>query len=90
MLLLLRGLWLRYAVTLRWALLLLMVAAVALVIGGSSLLLAGYLLVLAGLLFASRAWFSATVPHADAWQAPVWAVLIAVTLASSYWLIGRG
>jgi uncharacterized membrane protein YbhN (UPF0104 family) len=90
LLLLLRGLWMRFAATLRWALLLLLVAAVAAGIGGGSLTLAGYLLVLAALLFACRAEFAAVVPHADSWQAPVWAVLLAVTLASSYWLIGRG
>lgn len=90
LLLLLRGLWLRYAVTLRWALVLLFLAALAVVVGGSTLFLAGYLLILAALLFACRDWFAAAVPHSDAWPAPVWAVLLAVTLASSYWLIGRG
>jgi hypothetical protein len=87
--LLARGVWQGFADSARWAMALLLLAAAMVVAGGSGLL-AAFLLLLGGLLFACCGRFSAAAPRAAGWQAPLWAVLLALTLASSYWLIGRG
>lgn len=90
LLLLARGLHERLAAAWQWVLGLLLLAAVASALAGAPLLLAGYLVVAAGLLFACRRDFSLAVVPAGNWPSPVWVVMLALTLASSFWLIGRG
>jgi uncharacterized membrane protein YbhN (UPF0104 family) len=90
LLLLGRGLAQQLAVAWRWSLGLSLVGFVACILGGEPVAVDLLLLVVAALLFACRAAFSECPPQRDLWHAPVWVLLLAATLASSFWLIGRG
>ncbi len=90
LLLLARGLHQGLAAAWRWGLALMLLAVAASVLAGAPLVLPGYLVVAAGLLFACRKDFARPAAPAGAWPSPVWAVLLALTLASGFWLIARG
>ncbi len=89
LLLLARGLAQGLGTARQWVCILLVVTAAAALLTGAPWL-AGLLLVLAALLFACRGAFSRLAGSAAMWPAPAWVVLLALTLASSFWLIGRG
>jgi uncharacterized membrane protein YbhN (UPF0104 family) len=90
LLLLARGLALRLAVAWQWVLVLAVVALVASLIAGGSGVVDLLLLLVALLLFAARHAFDRPAARSGQWQSPAWILLFAVTLASSFWLIGRG
>jgi uncharacterized membrane protein YbhN (UPF0104 family) len=80
----------QFAVAWRWALVLALAGLAVCLLAGEPILIAVLLLLVAGVLFACRAMFTRCPASADTWQSPAWAVVLAVTLASSFWLIGRG
>jgi uncharacterized membrane protein YbhN (UPF0104 family) len=90
LLMLARGLARQLVVAWQWGLALMLAALAACLLGGEPFAVALFLLLVAALLFACRGIFTRFPARGDAWQAPVWALLLAVTLASSFWLIGRG
>jgi uncharacterized membrane protein YbhN (UPF0104 family) len=90
LLLLARGLVQRLAAAWQWGLALLMLGAAASALAGTPLLVGGLLLLAAGLLFVCRRDFARPAAPAGGWPSPTWIVLLALTLASSVWLIGRG
>ena len=90
LMLLARGLAQRLAVAWQWVSILLVVTAVAAAVAGAPLLLSAFLLLSAGMLFTCRREFSRSATQLGMWQSPAWVVLLALTLASSFWLIGRG
>ena len=90
LLLLAHGLWRQWARSWRWALALLVVVAGVAVFVGATIPLGLSLVVLALLLFAVRGQFQDGPVRPDLWQSPGWAVLVAVTVASGFWLVGRG
>ena len=73
-----------------WVLALLLLAVVASALAGAPMLLPGYLVVAAVLLFACRTRLLASGGAGRRWPSPAWVVLLALTLASSFWLLGRG
>ena len=90
LLLLACGIWQRLAVAWWWVLGLLLVTALAATIAGAPAALRLYLVVVALLLTASRSAFDDRHGGAGRWQSPALVMLLAVTLASSVWLISRG
>ena len=90
LLLLSRGVWQRLAVAWCWVLGLLLATAVAAIIAGAPVALPLYLMIVALSLLACRGVFDARHDGTSAWQSPAIALLLAVTLASSVWLIARG
>ncbi len=90
LLLLAWGIWQQLASAWRWVVGLLLATALAAVVAGAPVALPICLAVLAVLLVACRGAFRDLAPGASAWQSPVLALLLAVTLASSVWLIARG
>ena len=90
LMLLARGLAQRLAVAWQWVSILLVVTAVAAAVAGAPLFLSAFLLLSAGMLFTCRREFSRSATQLGMWQSPAWVVLLALTLASSFWLIGRG
>lgn len=89
LLLLTRGLLQRLAIAWQWICVILLLAAVTTVLTGSWPI-AGLLLVGTCLLFVCRHEFPRSAVNLGMWQSPAWVVLLALTLASSFWLIGRG
>lgn len=89
LLLLARGLLQRLVVAWQWVCVILLLAAAASALS-SSLAIAGFLLTAACLLFACRHEFPRPAANSGMWQSPAWVVLLVLTLASSFWLIGRG
>lgn len=89
LLLLARGLLQRLAVAWQWVCVIFLLAAMTTALSGF-LPIAGFLLVAACLLFACRHEFPRSAANPGMWQSPAWVVLLALTLASSFWLIGRG
>jgi lysylphosphatidylglycerol synthetase-like protein (DUF2156 family) len=90
LLLLARGLALQLAVAWQWVLALAFFALAANLISGGPVIVDLLLLSVAALLFAARHAFARPAAPSGQWQSPAWLLLIAVTLASSFWLIGRG
>ncbi len=89
LLLLARGLLQRLAVAWQWVCVIFLLAAALTALTGS-MVIGGFLLATACLLFACRHEFPRSVVNPAMWQSPAWVVLLALTLASSFWLIGRG
>lgn len=89
-LLLARGLVQQLTAAWRWSLVLALMALAGCLLGGEPLVVDLLLLALAVLLVVCRGAFVCSPGRRDLWQAPVWVLLLAVTLASSFWLIGRG
>jgi uncharacterized membrane protein YbhN (UPF0104 family) len=90
LLLLARGLSQGLAAAWQWVLALLLVGVVASALAGAPMLLPGYLVVSAMLLYGCRRDFSRPAAPAGRWPSPAWVVMLALTLASSFWLLGRG
>ena len=90
LMLLARGLAQRLAVAWQWVSILLVVTAAAAAVAGAPLFLSAFLLLSATILFTCRREFSRSATQLGMWQSPAWVVLLALTLASSFWLIGRG
>ena len=84
------GIWQRLAVAWWWVLALLLVTALAATIAGAPVALRLYLVVVALLLTACRSAFDDRHGGAGRWKSPALVMLLAVTLASSVWLISRG
>ena len=85
-----RGLWRREAVALQWALGLVTVSVLGAVVAGAPVALDILLASLVLLLAAVRGSFDNRARPPGFWQSPAVALLVAVTLASSFWLITRG
>jgi uncharacterized membrane protein YbhN (UPF0104 family) len=81
----------RLAVAWRWALAILLVAALAGPVAGAPLPLPLFLAAVALLLFACRgACGGPAAARADVWHSPAWVMLVALTVASGFWLVGHG
>lgn len=85
-----RGLWRREAVALQWALGLVIVSVLGAVVAGAPVALDILLASLVLLLAAVRGSFDNHARPPGFWQSPAIALLVAVTLASSFWLITQG
>jgi uncharacterized membrane protein YbhN (UPF0104 family) len=83
------GLWQKLSGAWRWALASLGLAVAAALVAGAPAVLGVYLVASAMLLFACRARFR-DPGTGTAWPASGWVLLLALTLASSLWYIGRG
>lgn len=90
LLLLARGVWQRLAVAWRWVLSLVLATALAATIAGAPAALGLYLVLLSLLLVACRAAFDSHQRGAGVWQSPAVVMLLAMTVASSIWLLARG
>lgn len=90
LLLLARGLAQELAVAWRWGVAAALAGLLACILAGEPLLMSLPPLGLAAALFACRGTFARCPPRHDLWQAPALALLLVATLASSFWLIGRG
>ena len=90
LILLTRGLWQRRAVAWQWALGVLLLGGLGAASAGAPVALDLYLAALALVLIAARGAFNDRDGGPGVWQSPALAILVAVTLASSFWLIARG
>jgi uncharacterized membrane protein YbhN (UPF0104 family) len=90
LLLLAHGVAQRLAAAWRWALAILLVAALAGAFAGVPVPLRLFLAAVALLLFACRGAFARPAARADMWQSPAWVMLVALTVASGFWLAGHG